>query len=81
MATQLKRNAEHFSQTLEKDNALLLTTSQKIEENYDAMGKARVMLKDLTGKSGGTTWLVMAIVACVVGVFVAMVGVIRFSRF
>ncbi|EDR00417.1 uncharacterized protein LACBIDRAFT_314363 [Laccaria bicolor S238N-H82] len=81
MATQLKRNAEHFQQTLEKDNALLQITSQKIEENYDAMGKARVMLKDLTGKSGGTTWLVVAIVMCVLGVFVAMVGVIRFSRF
>ena len=38
------------------------------------------MLKDLRGNSGGTTWLVMAVVACVLGVFVVTVGVLRFSR-
>ncbi|KAF8907831.1 hypothetical protein CPB84DRAFT_1813428 [Gymnopilus junonius] len=78
MAQQLKRNALHFSSSLEKDKAVVEDTQLKLEGNYDVMQKERVRLRDHSGKSSSTTWMVVGIVVLVLVLFVLMVGVIRF---
>ncbi|OBZ70579.1 hypothetical protein A0H81_09277 [Grifola frondosa] len=42
MATQLKRNAQHFAGSLEKDKAVVLEAQEKLERNHDVMTKERV---------------------------------------
>jgi hypothetical protein len=80
MAVQLKRNALHFSETLEKDKAIVEETQQKLEGNFDVMQKERIRLRDHRGKSGSTTWLVVAIVLAVALLFVMTVLLIRLTR-
>lgn len=77
MATQLKRNAMHFSDSLAKDQAVVEDAQQKIEGNFDVMKKERVRLRDHRGKSGSTTCLVMLSLAVVAVSFVVMFFVIR----
>ena len=80
MAVQLKRNALHFSETLEKDKAIVEEAQQKLEGNFDVMQKERIRLRDHRGKSGSTTWLVVGIVLTVVLLFVMIVLLIRLTR-
>ena len=77
MATQLKRNAIHFSDSLGKDQAVVEDAQLKIEGNYDVMKKERLRARDLRGKSGSTTCLVVMSVVAVLVAFVIMVLVIR----
>jgi len=79
MAAQLKRNAIHFSTSLANDQAVVEDAQQKLEGNYDVMTKERVRLRDHGGKSGSTTWMVVAIVALVLVLFIFMISIIRFS--
>ncbi|KZT63735.1 hypothetical protein DAEQUDRAFT_733503 [Daedalea quercina L-15889] len=79
MATQLKRNAQHFSESLEKDKALVQETQGKLERNHDVMSKERVRVRDHHSKSWGTTWLVMlSLMVAVVG-FVLTFFIIRLT--
>lgn len=79
MATQLKRNAIHFSETLVKDQTVVEETKLKMESNYDSMHKERTRLRDHSGKSWGTTWLtLLSIIIVLVGSFVAFF-IIRFT--
>ncbi|KAG6833318.1 hypothetical protein H0H87_008950 [Tephrocybe sp. NHM501043] len=80
MASQLKRNAIHLSESLAKDAAVVEETQTKVEGNFDLMSKGRLRIRDLKGKSRGTTCLTLTIVLAVLLLFVIMVGVIRFSR-
>ncbi|KAF8339279.1 membrane fusion protein Use1-domain-containing protein [Amanita rubescens] len=80
MAVQLKRNALHFSETLEKDKAIVEEAQQKVESNFDVMKTERIRLRDHRGKSGSTTCLVVAIILAVVLLFVMMVLLIRLTR-
>ena len=77
MATQLKRNAIHFSDSLVKDQAVVEDAQLKIEGNYDVMKKERLRVRDLRGKAGSTTCLVVMSVVVVFVAFVIMVLVIR----
>lgn len=79
MATQLKRNAQHFSASLEKDKAVIEETQEKMEGNLGLMMKEKIRLRDFRARSKGSLWMVMAIVVVVLVLFVVMVGVIRFS--
>lgn len=79
MATQLKRNAQHFSESLEKDKALVQETQEKLERNHDVMSRERVRVRDHHSKSWGTTWLVMlSMIVALVG-FILTFFVIRFT--
>ena len=77
MATQLKRNAIHFSESLAKDQAVVEDAQEKIEGNYDVMKKERLRVRDLRGKTGSTTCLVVMSVVAVLVAFVFMVLLIR----
>ncbi|KAJ7680910.1 hypothetical protein DFH06DRAFT_1120486 [Mycena polygramma] len=79
MATQLKRNAVHFGELLAQDQRVVEETEQKLESNFGYMQKTRVRARDLRGKTGGTTCLVMLIVLIVTFLFMFMVSLIRFS--
>ncbi|KAI0368370.1 hypothetical protein BV20DRAFT_1037195 [Pilatotrama ljubarskyi] len=71
MATQLKRNAVHFAESLEKDKAVVQETQEKLERNHDVMSKERVRLRDHRSKSWGTTWITMlSIVVALIGFIV-----------
>jgi SNARE protein 1 len=80
MAMQLKRNALHFSDSLAKDQAVVSEAEQKLEGNYSVIERERIRLRDHTGKSRGTTCLVVMIVLAVVLLFAMMVMLIRISR-
>ncbi|KAI0358702.1 hypothetical protein OH77DRAFT_1421142, partial [Trametes cingulata] len=68
MATQLKRNAVHFAESLEKDKAVVQETQEKLERNHDVMSKERVRLRDHRSKSWGTTWItILSIVVALIG--------------
>ena len=54
-ATQLKRNAIHFSGTLARDQVVVEETKLKLESNFDELQKERTRLGDHSGKSLGTT--------------------------
>ncbi|KAI9061712.1 hypothetical protein FKP32DRAFT_1575345 [Trametes sanguinea] len=70
MATQLKRNAVHFADALEKDKAVVQETQEKLELNHDVMSKERVRLRDHRSKSWGTTWItILSIVVVLIGFF------------
>ncbi|KAJ8518335.1 hypothetical protein ONZ45_g4603 [Pleurotus djamor] len=79
MATQLRRNAVHFSESLEKDKAVVEDAQQKIEGNLDGMTKERIRLRDHRGKSQSTTCLVVASLAIVCVLFILMFFLIRFT--
>lgn len=79
MATQLKRNAQHFSEAMEKDKAVVEDADQKLESNYDIMLKERTRLTTHSSKSRSTTWLVMFIIITVTLLFMLMVSIIRFT--
>ncbi|KAJ8583324.1 hypothetical protein M405DRAFT_799431 [Rhizopogon salebrosus TDB-379] len=77
MATQLRRNATHFADSLVKDKSVVETMQEKLEGNFDFMKKERVRLRDFRGKSGGTTCLVIMSILVVLVAFMLMVMVIR----
>ncbi|KAH7888945.1 hypothetical protein F5I97DRAFT_1856850 [Phlebopus sp. FC_14] len=77
MATQLRRNATHFSESLEKDKSVVETMQEKLEGNFEFMKKERIRLRDFRGKSGGTTCLVIMSIIVVLIAFIVMVFVIR----
>ncbi|KAG9220337.1 hypothetical protein CCMSSC00406_0006602 [Pleurotus cornucopiae] len=79
MATQLKRNAVHFSESLAKDQAVVEDAQEKLEGNLGMMTKERVRLRDHRGKSGSTTCLVVLSLITVCALFVLMFFVIRFT--
>jgi Membrane fusion protein Use1 len=79
MASQLKRNAIHFSESLARDQAVVDDTQVKIEGNHDVMMKERIRLRDHRGKSGLTTCLVLMSLLVVVISFMLMFFVIRFT--
>ncbi|KAI0769426.1 hypothetical protein BD413DRAFT_477668 [Trametes elegans] len=79
MATQLKRNAVHFADALDKDKAVVLDAQEKLERNHDVMTKERVRLRDHHSKSWGTTWItLLSIVVALIG-FILTFFVIRFT--
>ncbi|KAL7281379.1 hypothetical protein ACG7TL_004690 [Trametes sanguinea] len=79
MATQLKRNAVHFADALEKDKTVVQETQEKLELNHDVMSKERVRLRDHRSKSWGTTWItILSIVVVLVG-FLLTFFVIRIT--
>lgn len=77
MATQLKRNAIHFSESLSNDKAVVEEAQVKLEGNHDIMLRERLRVRDLRGKTGGTTCLVIMSVVAVLVAFIFMVLVIR----
>ncbi|KAG0707032.1 hypothetical protein DFH29DRAFT_845092 [Suillus ampliporus] len=77
MATQLRRNATHFSDSLVKDKSVVETMQEKLEGNFDFMKKERIRLRDFRGKSGSTTCLVIMSILVVLVAFMLMVLVIR----
>ncbi|KIY53961.1 hypothetical protein FISHEDRAFT_63174 [Fistulina hepatica ATCC 64428] len=79
MAVQLRKNAEYFSESLEKDKAVVAATQEKLETNLDVMTKTRVRLRDRRSKSGSTTCLVLFSVFVVIILFVFMVYLIRLT--
>jgi Membrane fusion protein Use1 len=79
MATQLKRNAQHFSESLDKDKSLVQSAADVLEKNYDTMTKERVRLRDHRGKSFGTTWMVFGALLVVSIAWVCMFFIIRFT--
>ena len=79
MATQLKRNAQHFSDSLDKDKSLIQSAADVLEKNYDTMTKERVRLKDHRSKSFGTTWMVFGSLLVVSITWVLMFFVIRLT--
>ena len=80
MATQLKRNAIHFSDTLAKDQAVVEETKLKLESNYDSTHRERTRLRDHSGKSRGTTWLTLFSIIAVLVSFFVMFFIIRLTR-
>ena len=80
MATQLKRNAIHFSDTLAKDQVVVEEANLKMESNYDSMLKERTRLRDHSGKSRGTTWLTLFSIIAVFVSFFFMFFIIRLTR-
>ncbi|KAG8970330.1 hypothetical protein FRC03_009603 [Tulasnella sp. 419] len=79
MAAQLKRNALHFSDSLAKEKGVLEEAQVKLESNYGLMKIQRLRLRDFTGKSGGTTWMVLGAIACVIIAWVIMFMIIRLT--
>ncbi|KAH7928936.1 hypothetical protein BV22DRAFT_1110199 [Leucogyrophana mollusca] len=77
MATQLKRNAAHFAESLGKDKAVVEEMQEKLEGNFDVMKRERIRLRDFRGKSGSTTCLVVMSIIAVLIAFVVMVLIIR----
>lgn len=79
MATQLKRNAVYFSESLGKDKAVVEAAQEKIESNFDIMKLERLRLRDLRGKTGSTTCIVLMSVIVVSVSVVMMFFVIRLT--
>lgn len=79
MATQLRRNATHFSESLEKDKSVLVSMQEKVEGNFDFMKRERIRLRDFRGKSGGTTCLVIMSIVVMLIAFILMVFIIRLT--
>ncbi|KAJ6591091.1 hypothetical protein DFH09DRAFT_1138544 [Mycena vulgaris] len=61
MAMQLKRNAIHFDELLANDQRVVEETEQKLEGNYGYMQETRVRTRDLRGKMGSTTCLILLV--------------------
>ena len=79
MASQLRRNAVHFSEALARDQAVMSDAEEKIGANFDVMKKERVRLRDHRGKSMGTTCITLASIIAVVIAFIWMFFVIRLT--
>ncbi|PVF99899.1 hypothetical protein CPB86DRAFT_872322 [Serendipita vermifera] len=77
MATQLRRNAQHFSAALEDDKDALAEADAKIDANLSVMQKERGRLGTYSSKSRGTTWLVVSAILVVAVSWVVMFFVIR----
>ena len=80
MATQLKRNAVHFSDSLARDQVVVEGAGLKLESNFDSLQKERTRLRDHSGKSRGTTWLTVFSIIVVFISFIVMFFIIRFTR-
>jgi len=80
MATQLKRNAVHFSDTLARDQAVVEETKLNMESNHDSLRKEQTRLKNHAGKSRNTTWLTLFSIIAVFVSFFVMFFIIRFTR-
>lgn len=80
MATQLRRNAEHFSGALAQDKAVMEGAEEKIEFNLGGMVAQRERLRDYSYKGRSTTWLVFISVIVVVISWILMLFLIRFTR-
>ncbi|KIK94571.1 hypothetical protein PAXRUDRAFT_827848 [Paxillus rubicundulus Ve08.2h10] len=77
MATQLRRNATHFSESLQNDKTVMEVMQEKLEGNFDFMKRERIRLRDFRGKSGGTTCLAIMSVIVVLVAFILMVFLVR----
>ncbi|KAI5119850.1 hypothetical protein M0805_000684 [Coniferiporia weirii] len=77
MARQLRVNAQHFSETLAKDQDVVQSAQEKLERNYDDLTKERVRLRDHSGKSGGTTCLVLLSIMVAIAGFMMTFFIIR----
>ena len=80
MATQLKRNAIHFSDTLAKDQVVVEEAQLKLESNYDSTHREWTRLRDHSGKSRNTTWLTLFSIVAVFVSFFVMFFIIRLTR-
>ncbi|KIP04625.1 hypothetical protein PHLGIDRAFT_15089 [Phlebiopsis gigantea 11061_1 CR5-6] len=80
MATQLRRNAQHFASSLDADKAVVQAAQEKIERNHDVMQTERVRLRDHHTKSWGTTWITVLSMVVVVAGFLISFFVIRITR-
>ncbi|KAI0247738.1 hypothetical protein BJV78DRAFT_1276806 [Lactifluus subvellereus] len=79
MAGQLRRNAEHFSNALAVDQAVLRNAEEKIGANFDVMKQERVRLRDHRSRSLGTTCLTITSVLVVSIAFVIMLFIVRLT--
>ncbi|KDQ21723.1 hypothetical protein BOTBODRAFT_50297 [Botryobasidium botryosum FD-172 SS1] len=79
MATQLKRNAIHFSESLSKDKGIVDEAAEKLEANFVRMKEERLRLRDHRAKSGGTTCMVMGAVIAVIIAWILTFLVIRIT--
>jgi hypothetical protein len=79
MATQLKRNAVHFADLLEKDKAVTENLQEKMEGNFDIMQAVRVRVRDARGKTWSTTWVMIVGLVGVLIAFVLMAILIRLT--
>lgn len=80
MAAQLKRNAQHFSESLVKDQAVVEDAQIKIEGNHDIMQRESLRTKTLRKNSWWTTgYTVMAVVVALIA-FAIMVMFIRVTK-
>ncbi|KAI9462059.1 hypothetical protein F5148DRAFT_1276649 [Russula earlei] len=79
MAGQLRRNAEHFSNALVADQAVLRAAEEKVGANFDVMKRERVRLRDHRGRSLGTTCLTISSVLVVTIAFIVMLFIRRFT--
>jgi len=79
MASQLKRNAIHFSENLSKDKGIVDEAAEKLETNYVRMKEERLRLRDHRAKSGSTTCMVMGAVIAVVVAWILTFLVIRIT--
>ncbi|KAH7916606.1 membrane fusion protein Use1-domain-containing protein [Hygrophoropsis aurantiaca] len=77
MATQLRRNATYFSESLDKDKSVVEEMQEKLEGNFDIMKRQRIRLRDFRGKSGSTTCLVIMSIIVVLVAFIIMILIIR----
>lgn len=79
MAKQLKLNAIHFTNSLEKDRGVVENAEEKLEGNLTRLKSSRGKLLEFSGKSGKTTWLVLGAMIVVVIGWILMFLVIRIT--
>lgn len=79
MAKQLKLNALHFTNALEKDRAVVQDAEEKLEGNLTKVKAQRSRLLVHSGKSGKTTWLVLGSMVVVLIAWVLLFLVIRIT--
>ncbi|KAG8907931.1 hypothetical protein FRB99_001439 [Tulasnella sp. 403] len=79
MGHQLKLNALHLANSLAKEKGVIEDAAEKLDRNLGTMTKERVRLRDHSGKSGNTTWLVVGAILCVIIAWVMMFVVIRLT--
>lgn len=79
MAVQLRRNAEHFSNALEKDKSLVLSAEEVLMKNVESMAHERDRLKKHSWKSFGTTWITIGAILVVCLTWIWMFFIIRLT--
>ena len=79
MATQLKLNALHFTESLAKERAVMEGAEEKLEANLTRLKGERGRLKEHSSKSSSTTWLVLGAILVVVIAWIFMFLVIRIT--